>query len=272
MNTKKVRGNFMRKNTWKPLHTCLTIICIVSICTAHESLFAQNKQRQNTQQPSSTLSSSYIERGLMKTDNGDFQGAIRDFDAAIRGSLANVLAYRYRSYARLQVQDYTGVINDCSEVLRINPSDSNAAIAYLYRGYAKFALGQFAGVTHDCTSALAIDPYDDEALSLRGQARKELNDYEGAKNDYTDALRMNQANAQYFFMRGQVRAQTLDYIGAMGDFTKTLELEPNALQAYIHRGRVKLAMNDATACNDFYAASKLGLKDAEVFLKKFCSP
>jgi tetratricopeptide (TPR) repeat protein len=249
-----------------------SIVSVSPACHAQTSTPLKQQQSRGIQPQSASLVDEYIERGVTKTDNGDFQGAIRDFDAAIRNSLANVLAYRYRSYARLQVQDYNGTINDCSEVLRINPRDSNAAIAYLYRAYAKFALGQFAGVTHDCTSALELDPYADDAISLRGQARMELNDYTGAKNDFTDALNMNHANATYFFMRGQVRARTRDFIGAIGDFTTTLQLEPQAFQAYLHRGLAKLSMNDQSACDDFKAASKLGLKDAAPLAQKYCAP
>ncbi len=220
----------------------------------------------------SNLSEQLLERGVLKTDNGDFQGAILDFDNAIRLSFANALAYRFRSYARLQVQDYTGTINDCSEVLRINSRDSNAAIAYLYRALAKFALKQYAGTTQDCSSALDLDPYADDALSLRGQARKELQDYEGAMNDFSDAVRMNHANASYYFLRGQVRAQKRDFIGAIGDFTVTLQLEPQALQAFVHRGRAKLSMNDASACDDFRAAVRLGFTEATPYVREYCSP
>ena len=144
----------------------------------------------------------YIQRGLTKTDKGDFAGAVRAFDTAIKASLASVAAYRHRGYAKLQLGDYMGTINDCSEVLRMNPKDSNAVLAYLYRAYAKFFLKQYEGATHDCSSALQLDPLDDEALSLRGMAKLQMNDYEGAQNDYSEALRINHANAVYCFMRG----------------------------------------------------------------------
>lgn len=251
---------------------CCSLMFLLTAFTAVSAQPRANQTTSGMQPPSATLVAQYMERGIAKTDNGDFQGAIRDFDAAIRNSLANAIAYRYRSYARLQVQDYAGTINDCSEVLRINARDSNAAIAYLYRAYAKFALGQFEGVTHDCSSALALDPYADDALSLRGQARIEMNDYEAAKNDFTDALNMNHANATYFFMRGQVRAQMRDFLGAAGDFTMTLQLEPNAFQAYLHRGKAKIGMNDPSACDDFRAASKLGVKESAQLIAQHCSP
>jgi tetratricopeptide (TPR) repeat protein len=224
--------------------------------------FAQHKNTTQMQQ--------YIQSGLAKTDSGDFAGAVRDFDVAMKRSLGTAEVFRFRGYAKLQMGDYAGTIKDCSEVLRFNSKDSNAALAYLYRAYAKFSLKQYEGATHDCTSAIQLDPYDDEALSLRGMAKLQMNDYEGAKNDYSDALRLNHANSMYFFMRGQARAQTGDLLGAIADFTTTIELEPQATQALVHRARVKIALQDPSACQDLKTASERGLLEATSMLTSFC--
>jgi tetratricopeptide (TPR) repeat protein len=224
------------------------------------------------QTPSNTITQTeqYIRSGLAKTDNGDFSGAVRDFDAALKRSLASAQVYRYRGYAKLQMRDYAGTVQDCSEVLRFSVNDSNAILAYLYRAYAKFSLKQYEGATHDCTSALQLDPQDDEALSLRGMAKLQMNDYEGAKNDYSEALRVSRANAMYFFMRGQARAQTGDLVGAIVDFTMTLQLEPKAIQALIHRARVKIALQDPGACQDLRTAADTGAPEALSMLASFC--
>lgn len=238
------------------LHICLGITLFFI------PAFAQHKNTTQMQQ--------YIQSGLAKTDSGDFAGAVRDFDVALKRSLANAEVFRFRGYAKLQMGDYVGTIKDCSEVLRFNSKDSNAALAYLYRAYAKFSLKQYEGATHDCTSAIQIDPYDDEAISLRGMAKLQMNDYEGAKNDYSDALRLNHANSMYFFMRGQARAQTGDLLGAIADFTTTIELEPQATQALVHRARVKIALQDPSACQDLKIASESGLLEAKSMLASFC--
>ena len=231
--------------------------------------FGQNASSGSVRQDVSQTTT-YIQLGLSKTDNGDFVGAIKDFDRAIARSLASAEAYRYRSYAKLQIGDYNGVVQDCSEAIRINSQDSNAALAYLYRAYAKFALKQYEGATHDCTSAIRLDPFDEEAMSLRGMAKLQLNDYVGAQNDYTEALRLNHANAMYFFMRGQARAQTGDLIGAIGDFTMTLQLEPQATQALVHRARVKIVLQDADACNDLRQAVEKGSTEGQAMLSAYC--
>ncbi|MFY7999832.1 MAG: tetratricopeptide repeat protein [Candidatus Kapaibacteriota bacterium] len=233
-------------------------------------LFAGATVSAQTAINTTTQTEQYIQSGLAKTDNGDFLGAVRDFDAALKRSLASAQVYRYRGYAKLQLKDYTGTVQDCSEVLRFSVNDSNAALAYLYRAYAKFSLKQYEGATHDCTSALQLDPQDDEALSLRGMAKLQLNDYEGAKNDYSEALRVSRANAMYFFMRGQARAQMGDLVGAIVDFTMTLQLEPKAIQALIHRARVKIALQDPSACQDLKTAADTGALEALSMLASFC--
>lgn len=251
--------NIMKKRTENiPIWT---IICL-GVLFSSTHLAAQSKNTSQLHQ--------YIQSGLAKTDSGDFVGAVRDFDAAIKRSLATAEVFRFRGYAKLQMGDYAGTIKDCSEVLRFSNKDSNAALAYLYRAYAKFSLKQYEGSTHDCTSAIQIDPYDDEALSLRGMAKLQMNDYEGAKNDYSDALRLNHANSMYFFMRGQARAQTGDLLGAISDFTMTIQLEPQAMQALIHRARVKIALQDPSACQDLKTASDSGLLEATSMLTNFC--
>jgi tetratricopeptide (TPR) repeat protein len=244
------------KNMILGLHICLGVALFFA------PAFAQHKNTTQMQQ--------YIQSGLAKTDSGDFAGAVRDFDVALKRSLATAEVFRFRGYAKLQMGDYAGTIKDCSEVLRFNSKDSNAALAYLYRAYAKFSLKQYEGATHDCSSAIQIDPYDDEAMSLRGMAKLQMNDYEGAKNDYSDALRLNHANSMYFFMRGQARAQTGDLLGAIADFTTTIELEPQATQALVHRARVKIALQDPSACQDLRIASESGLLEAKSMLASFC--
>jgi tetratricopeptide (TPR) repeat protein len=239
------------------------VLCLFAFAEIHA-------QTQVSKRLSSRGMNEFLVRGLAKTDSGDFAGAIQDFTFAVKNSLANAEAYRHRGYARLNIKDYEGVISDCSEVLRVNSQDSNAALAYLYRAYAKFFLKQYQGTTHDCSSALALDPYDEDALSLRGMAKAELNDYEGAMNDYTDALRLNHGNAMYFFLRGQVKARQRDYIGACADFTMTIQLEPQAAQALLHRGRAKIALNEPSACEDFQSALRLGFAEAREAVTQFC--
>ena len=253
--------------------SALRLLCLLILISTYNAFSPEAFAQKGLTQISGTIvspSEQYIQNGLLKTDNGDFGGAVRDFDTALKRTLAKAEIYRFRGYAKLQMGDYAGAIKDCSEVLRFSVKDSNAALAYLYRAYAKFSLKQYEGATHDCTSAITIDPYDDEAMSLRGMAKLQMNDYEGAKNDYSDALRLNHANSMYFFMRGQARAQTGDLEGAIADFTMTLQLEPQATQALLHRARVKIVLQDISACQDLKIAADRGLLEAASMLASFC--
>ncbi|NJR75268.1 MAG: tetratricopeptide repeat protein [Scytonema sp. CRU_2_7] len=84
--------------------------------------------------------------------------------------------------------DYKGAIVDFNEFLRLNP---NGFKAYYDRGLARQKLGDYKGAMIDFDMYLRFNPNDVEARNNRGLLRFELGDYKGAIADYSHAMHIN---------------------------------------------------------------------------------
>lgn len=93
-----------------------------------------------------------INRGLARAST-DLDGAIADYDAAIRVNPGYALAYFDRGNARHQRGDLAGAIEDHSKVIELRPDDPDA---YNNRGWARQALGDWTGAAADYTRALEL--------------------------------------------------------------------------------------------------------------------
>lgn len=80
----------------------------------------------------------YYNRGNAKSESGDKQGAISDYNQAIRINPNDATTYYNRGVAKSALGDNKGAISDYNQAIRINP---NYADAYNNRGNAKSALG-----------------------------------------------------------------------------------------------------------------------------------
>ena len=63
--------------------------------------------------------------------------------------------YRFTAREKYARGDYTGVIADYTEVLRLKPGDEEA---FIFRGIARAHIGDLDGGIADCTSALRLHP------------------------------------------------------------------------------------------------------------------
>ena len=68
----------------------------------------------------------YFSRGMARLQNNDFQGAIEDFDNAIKIEDNNAKFYKYRGMAKLRANDIDGAYKDFEKTLQIDPNDKMA--------------------------------------------------------------------------------------------------------------------------------------------------
>ncbi len=129
----------------------------------------------------------WFKLGNNKSDLGDKQGAIADYNQAIKIKPDLAEAYLGRGLVRFDLEDNQGAIADYNQAIKIKP---DLAEAHLGRGYAKGTLGDNQGAIADFNQAIKIKPDLADAYRNRGLAKSNLGDKQGAIADYNQAAQL----------------------------------------------------------------------------------
>jgi len=129
----------------------------------------------------------YYERGVKKSDEGIYKGAISDYNKAIEINPDYEDAYYERGFAKESIKDYKGAISDYTKVIKLNQDAWNA---YYGRGYSQWQLGNNKAALSDFDKAIEINPEDGNIYLDRSSLRIEIEDYKGAVSDNNRALKI----------------------------------------------------------------------------------
>ena len=64
----------------------------------------------------------YVNRGLVKSEFKDYNGAISDYTQAIEINPNDATAYYNRGSVKYNLKDYNGAISDYTKAIEINPN------------------------------------------------------------------------------------------------------------------------------------------------------
>lgn len=210
----------------------------------------------------------YFIRASQKYKQGDFYGALHDFNKVIELDPYLSNAYYNRSLTKIQLEDFEGAIKDCNTVIDL---DKNNSLAYSNRCYIKNSLGDYEGAIQDCNIAIEIDPYNMIAFSSRGYAKVQSEDLKSALQDFNKAIEINSEIPEYYNSRGIIKSELDDNFGAIQDFDKAIEINPNYGIAFYYRAIAKYILDDINGgCDDFYKAFELGYKEAYKKIQEYC--
>ncbi len=149
-------------------------------------------------------------------------------------------------------EDYVLSIQYFNQVIKIKPYLSEP---YIYRAMAKIQLGDYQGADEDCTQAIEKNPFVPQAYYARGFARLKMNFCNEAIDDFSKALEFSPGNIYLLGYRLMARDQCSDYAGALNDVNEYLKLSPKSTELYYEKGRILLALKDtveAEQCFDKY--------------------
>jgi tetratricopeptide (TPR) repeat protein/S1-C subfamily serine protease len=205
----------------------------------------------------------YINRGVVRNELGDKQGAIDDYNQAIKINPNYAQAYYNRGIVRNELGDKPGAIDDYTLAIKINPNDAEA---YNNRGVVRKDLGDKQGAIDDYNQAIKINPNHAEAYSNRGVVRYELGDKQGAIDDFNQAIKINSNLALAYYNRGGVRSELGDKQGAIDDYNQAIKINPNLALAYNNRGLVRNELGDKQgAIDDYNQAIKINPNLAQAY-------
>jgi tetratricopeptide (TPR) repeat protein len=132
-------------------------------------------------------------------------------------------ALNNRGNTKQEEGDLDGAIADFTAAIELEPS----AIAPRYnRGNARSIAGDLDGAIDDYTSAIEADPDFAPAYQRRGLTRQRKGDLDGALVDLDDAVRLAPDEPSSHGERAALRALRGDFEGAVADCERALEIAP----------------------------------------------
>ncbi len=172
--------------------------------------------------PTDTSAYSYILRGKMKYELGDFQGAVADYDLAIRLRPFEEKYQYYRFTALYADGRYKDALEAVQRLTEINPD---------FYGYYFY----------------------------KGNVFQELQQYDSAVYMYNIAILKNSRNADSYYYRGIAYRNLNRRDLAIEDLSKAISIDPGDPSFYAERGNIYYESNDMeAACTDWRKANQMG--------------
>ena len=134
----------------------------------------------------------YFNRAIDKRDEGDYYGAISDYNKAIEINPNYAFAYYNRGNIKgRDLEDYSGALSDLNQAIEIDP---NYDQMYISRCLVKDRLKDYYGAISDCNKAIEINPKDAQAYINRGVSKFRIGDKKGACFDARQGKSLGSSN------------------------------------------------------------------------------
>ena len=207
----------------------------------------------------SDFARAYLQRGLLKSELGDYRRAIADYNAAIQLGRDYSDVFSNRGAAKNELGNHKGAMEDCNIAIRLDPG---YAAAYVNRGTAKEELDDRKGAIEDYGEAIRLKPTNDalavHAYLKRADAKSALGENRAAIEDYDQAIRLkptNDALAFAYLKRADAKSALGENKAAIEDYDQVIDLKPtnDALAAaYSKRADAKSALGENKAAIEDY--------------------
>ena len=127
------------------------------------------------------------QQGLAKQNLGDWDGAMADYNQAIRLDPNYSAAYDNRGNVKRQQGDLNAAMADINQAIRLNPKNG---LAYFNRAGVKEKKGDWDGAIADFNRAISLKPNYSAAYRERGEVKRKKGDINGADADFNQALKL----------------------------------------------------------------------------------
>ena len=175
----------------------------------------------------------------------DYVLSIQYFNQVIKLKPYLAEPYLYRSIAKINLEDYQGALRDCDAAIERNPFLPGA---YYTRGFVYRHLDKPALAEKDFTQALVFAPENKTYILLRADARAAQSRFEEAMEDMERLLKREPESASLLFEKGAICMQMQDTLCALQSFLRTTELDsqnPAAWSALGVTNLIRGEMEDA---------------------------
>ena len=146
-------------------------------------------------------------------------------------------------------EDYVVSIQYFNQVIRLKPY---LAEPYLYRAIAKIQLQDYTGALDDCDKSIERNPFQHGAFYTRGYVLRQLNRYSDSEKDFTQALLFSPENKTYLMLRADVRAAQQHFDEAMSDINYLLQRDPKNATMLFEKGIICMQKTDTVCAQEAF--------------------
>lgn len=164
--------------------------------------------------------------GVEKFKADDFQGAIADYEAALKISESSDLYYQ-KGLAHFKLDQFDEALTSFDKVLELSPDDEKAlekkALVFKTLGQKAMSSKEYDKAIPNLSSALEME-FDDQMAFMLGYAYFKTDDFENAVAQFDTVIALTPDNDKALLLRASCY-QKLDKKGeAVTDLEKVLEL------------------------------------------------
>jgi protein O-mannosyl-transferase len=198
----------------------------------------------------------YWVRGNFRKQDGNMQGALKDFNQVIRLQSNFPDVFHNRGLIYEGAGELRAAFDDYNRAIGIDP---DFAYPYCSRGNIYAYIGDTLAAMRDYTKAIELNPRFALAYSNRGYISALLGDLDSAMRDLNEAVKLNPLNPDMYFRRAYIFSLLPNHQAALDDYSRCIGLDPEDAEAYWHRGYARMHLGDSTgATEDWRQAMALG--------------
>jgi tetratricopeptide (TPR) repeat protein len=177
----------------------------------------------------SLVRGAYAQRGMYRTNMGDFENALADYNEIIRLWPERGDGYRERGLFYYWQKQYTLAITDFDKALELDPSDSACRAS---KAQALLRLGKTVEASAVADAGLRIGTDRSRFLAVRGEIAYEQGKFAETVDDLTEAVKLaTYEYPGYYLYRGQAYERLGQKALATADYKAAAGLEaPNPSQ------------------------------------------